>query len=104
MTRFGSDFLMSPLVRSPELHVGCMRLRPGGAVGYHQATTRQLFAVVEGTGWTRSGEAGRREPISAGGAVIWESGEWHEVGTDDGLVAIVVEGPQVGDPLAAGSD
>lgn len=100
VTAFGSDFVMSPLVRSSELHVGCMRLQAGGSVGYHQATTPQLFAVVDGAGWIRSDETEQREPISAGRAVIWESGEWHEVGTDEGLVAIVVEGPQVGEGLA----
>lgn len=77
-----------------------MRLQAGGSVGYHQATTPQLFAVVDGAGWIRSGETEQREPITAGEAVIWESGEWHAVGTDHGLVAIVVEGPQVGEDPA----
>jgi quercetin dioxygenase-like cupin family protein len=86
---------MSPLVRSSELHIACMRLAPGGSVGYHQATTPQLFAVVEGTGWVSSGDKRIHEPISAGGAVLWDEGEWHEVGSDRGLVAIVVEAAQL---------
>jgi len=86
---------MSPLVRAPDLHVGCVRLGPGGSVGFHQATTPQLFAVVEGSGWTASGEARDREGIAAGCAVVWDEGEWHEVGTDEGLVAIVVEAAEV---------
>ena len=97
ITKFASDFVMSPLVRAPELHVGCMRLAAGGSVGYHQATSPQLFAVVEGSGWIASGRERKLEPIATGGAVIWDAGEWHEVGTDEGLVAIVVEGPQVGE-------
>ena len=91
---------MSPLVRASELHVGCMRLGPGGSVGYHQATTPQLFAVVEGSGWISSGEERLREPISSGVAVLWDEGEWHEVGTDGGLVAIVVEGAQIAPRLS----
>lgn len=91
---------MSPLVRASDLHVGCMRLEPGGSVGYHQATTPQLFAVVEGSGWISSGEERLREPISSGGAVLWDEGEWHEVGSDDGLVAIVVEGAQLAPRLS----
>jgi len=87
---------MAPLVRAADLHVGCMRLAAGGSVGYHQATAPQLFAVVEGSGWIASGEARDREAISAGSAVVWDEGEWHEVGTDGGLVAIVVEGASVG--------
>ena len=86
---------MSALVRSADLHVGCMRLDPGGSVGYHQATTPQLFAVVEGSGWISSGQERRRLPISSGGAVVWATGEWHEVGTEHGLVAIVVEAPEL---------
>ena len=91
---------MSPLVRARELHVGCMRLGPGGSVGYHQATTPQLFAVVEGSGWISSGKDRVHEPISSGGAVLWDEGEWHEVGTDNGLVAIVVEGAQLAPRLS----
>ena len=87
--------MISPLVRAADLHVGCMRLAPGGSVGYHQATVAQVFAVVEGRGWTVSGEERRRDPITAGEAVVWDEGEWHEVGTEEGLVAIVVEATQV---------
>lgn len=90
VTRFGSDFTMSRLFHSGELHVGCMRLEPGGLIGMHPAATPQLLAIVEGEGWIR-GEEGPRVPISAGGAVFWSEGEMHETGTDTGLVAIVVE-------------
>jgi hypothetical protein len=90
ISRFGSDFVMSRLFHSEELHIGCMRLGPGGLIGMHPASTPQLLAVVEGEGWFR-GEDGPRNPISAGGAVFWEVGEMHETGTDTGLVAIVVE-------------
>lgn len=90
VTRFGSDFIMSRLFHSADLHVGCMRLEPGGLIGMHPAATPQLLAVVEGEGWIR-GEEGPKTVISAGGAVFWSEGEMHETGTDNGLVAIVVE-------------
>ena len=86
---------MTPLARSAQLHVACMRLDPGGSVGYHQASTAQLFAVVEGSGWISSGQDRLRQPISSGGAVVWATGEWHEVGTEHGLVAIVVEAAEL---------
>jgi mannose-6-phosphate isomerase-like protein (cupin superfamily) len=89
--RYGSDFRMSRLVHSDNLHVGCMRLGPGGLVGYHRAVAAQLFAIVEGEGWVR-GEGSDHIPIKAGQAVMWESGEQHEAGTDTGMIAIVVEG------------
>src|SRR5262245_20804912 len=90
ITQFGSDFVMSRLFHSAELHLGCMRLGPGGLISMHPASTPQLLAVVEGEGWIR-GERGPKTAISAGGAVYWGTGEMHETGTDSGLVAIVIE-------------
>jgi hypothetical protein len=89
--RYGSDFFMSRLIRSENLHVGCMRLGAGGLVGYHRAVATQLFAVVGGEGWVR-GDGSDRIPITAGQAALWESGEQHEAGTDTVMIAIVVEG------------
>lgn len=100
VTQHASDFTMSRLAHTRGLHVGCMRLGPGGVVGYHQAATHQILAVVEGAGWTR-GEAPERTPIAAGTAVYWQPGEWHETGTDTGLVAIVVEGDVLGGDAGA---
>lgn len=60
----------------------------------HQASGAQLFAVVEGDGWIR-GQEGERTRIASGDAVFWEAGEWHETGTDAGLVALVVESPSL---------
>lgn len=87
---------MSRLFHSGDLHVGCMRLSPGGLIGMHRTSAPQLLAVVEGHGWTR-GEEGEKMPISAGGAVFWEQGEMHETGTDSGMMAIVVEGKALHD-------
>lgn len=92
--RYGSDFIMSRLIHTEALHVGCMRLGAGGLVGHHQAVTHQLFAVVEGEGWVQ-GEDGERVPISAGQAALWTPGEYHSAGTGTGMVAIVVEGDAV---------
>ena len=90
VTSFGSDFVISRVFHSADLHVGCMRLAPGGLIGMHPATNPQLLAVVEGEGWIR-GEDGPKMAISAGAAVFWDQGEMHETGTDSGLVAIVIE-------------
>jgi quercetin dioxygenase-like cupin family protein len=102
VTQHASDFTISRLAHTGGIHVGCMRLGPGGVVGYHQARTHQILAVVEGAGWTR-GENRERTPIAAGKAVYWEPGEWHETGTDVGLMAIVIEGDVLGgEPEAIG--
>jgi quercetin dioxygenase-like cupin family protein len=92
--RYGSDFIMSRLIHTEALHVGCMRLGAGGIVGHHQAVTHQLFAVVDGEGWVQ-GEDGERVQIRAGQAALWAPGEDHAAGTETGMVAIVVEGDAV---------
>ena len=70
--------------------VTCFHIGQGGFIPRHPATGRQLFAVVEGTGWV-SGDDGKHVPVKPGIAACWEPGEAHESGTDDGMKAIVVE-------------
>jgi hypothetical protein len=101
VSQFGSDFAISRLFHSGDLHVGCMRLGPGGVIGVHAAAAPQLLAVVEGEGWVR-GTDETRTPISAGGAVFWSEGEMHETGTATGLVAIVVESRSLADGPSLG--
>jgi quercetin dioxygenase-like cupin family protein len=79
---------------APEAHVVVIEIGPGGVVGGHPAVVAQLFAVVRGTGWV-SGADGLRIQISAGEAVLWEPGEEHESGSDEGMTALVVEAEQI---------
>jgi quercetin dioxygenase-like cupin family protein len=67
---------------------------PGGVLGRHPAGPYQLFAVLSGSGWV-SGEDGRREAVSSGDVVIWDPGEEHESGSQDGMTAIVVEAEEL---------
>lgn len=94
ITHFGSEHLtITGIVRvaSSDVQVGCMRLDPGGRVGAHQATTRQIFLVARGAGWVRGPEP-ERTPIVADQAAFWEPGEEHEAGSETGMVALVIEG------------
>jgi quercetin dioxygenase-like cupin family protein len=72
----------------------CFHIGAGGRIARHPATSRQLLAVVEGSGWV-SGDDGEAQQISSGEAVVWEEGEEHETGSDDGMVAIVLESPEL---------
>jgi hypothetical protein len=100
--RHGSDFRLSRLAHVEGIHVGCLYLGPSGLVGYHPATTYQLFAVIEGDRWVRA-DGSERIPIRAGQAAFWQPGERHEAGTDAGMTAIVVETEALGgDPIAIG--
>lgn len=75
---------------APSAHVVVIEIGPGGVVARHPAVVVQLFVVVRGSGWV-SGADGERRPIGAGEAVLWEQGEEHESGSDEGMTALVVE-------------
>lgn len=74
--------------------VHCAYLNPGGVIGFHQATTPQLFLVVQGEGWVR-GESEEQIPIHTGQAAFWQKGEWHASGTELGMTAIIIEGETI---------
>jgi GrpB-like predicted nucleotidyltransferase (UPF0157 family) len=89
---FGSDFRIGRLTGdNVQGRVQIVHLGPGGLIGRHPATSRQLFAVVSGSGWV-SGAGGLRRTIAAGQAALWEQDEEHEAGSDRGLMAVCVEG------------
>jgi quercetin dioxygenase-like cupin family protein len=73
-----------------DAHAVVIELEAGGIVGRHPAASAQLFVVVGGSGWV-SGADGLRIQISAGEAVLWEPGEEHESGSDEGMTVLVVE-------------
>lgn len=98
---FGSDFVISRIFHSDRLHVGCMRLGPDGLIGLHPAASPQILAIIEGRGWIRGADE-HRTPIAAGEAVFWGKGEMHETGTETGLVALVIEAPDLKDGAAMG--
>jgi quercetin dioxygenase-like cupin family protein len=72
------------------LQVVLIEVGPGGVVGRHPAGPHQLFAVLSGSGWV-SGADGERQVVSPGDIVVWEPGEEHESGSDEGMRALVVE-------------
>ncbi|KEK21628.1 hypothetical protein [Bacillus gaemokensis] len=80
------------------LNLVCAHFDSGDSTGRQQVMINQLFLVVQGEGWVSKDNV-ERVPISAGQAPFWITGEWHEVGTDTGMVAIILEGPAV-NPIA----
>ncbi len=87
-----------PLARSTSLGrygVSVLHVEPGGRVGRHPAPLDQIVAVVAGAGWV-SGEDGDPLLISAGQAVVFDAGEEHELGSDDGMTAFMVEADDLG--------
>jgi quercetin dioxygenase-like cupin family protein len=91
--QFGSDFRIAPLVGSRDgpVRVVMLHLQAGGSVGRHPAASRQLFAVVAGTGRVAGGD-GIEQELGPGDGAVWEAGEEHGASSDEGLTAVVVEG------------
>ena len=73
-----------------DAHVVVIEIGPRGVVARHPAVGAQLFAVVRGSGWV-SGGGGERELIGGGEAVLWDPGEEHESGSEEGMTVLVVE-------------
>ncbi|TCZ79289.1 cupin [Paenibacillus albiflavus] len=101
--KYGSkNLVITPIMRLLDkqldiIQMACMHLDKDGLIGGHEAVIPQMFIVVDGEGWATGGE-GIRIPISKGQLVLWNAGEWHEVSSENGLCAIVVESDQL-EPL-----
>ncbi len=72
--------------------LGYLQLHPGGVVGAHPATSRQLLIVISGEAWVSGGDGVKRR-IHQGMASSWEADEVHETSTETGLTAVVLESP-----------
>ena len=84
-------FRIVPMARSEQTFVACIRLTAGGVIGRHEASGRQVFAVVDGDAVV-SGTDGVEEGVLPGAAAIWEEGEMHQTRSVSGLTAILIEG------------
>jgi quercetin dioxygenase-like cupin family protein len=71
-----------------------LRFDPGGRLRRHPAGSPQILAVLEGSGQV-SGANGVDEPIGAGEAVFLHEGEDHELKSEAGLTALIIEGEHV---------
>ncbi|HEV2375950.1 MAG TPA: GrpB family protein [Streptosporangiaceae bacterium] len=92
ITQFGSRFRIAPLTApGADARVQVMYLPAGGLIGQHPAVGKQLLAVVTGSGWVSGGDGARRA-LGPGYAALWDDGEEHAAGSEDGLTALSVEG------------
>lgn len=93
ITRYSSHEVVYQRIAAeiPDALIGIMTLDPGGLVGYHRALLDQLFLVVQGSGWVAGADRQRRE-ITAGQAAFWREGEWHESGSEGGMIVVIIEG------------
>lgn len=71
-------------------HVHIAHFSAGGTLGEHAAPMRQMFAILSGEGEVVS-DGGEPRRVSAGQAVIWESGEVHQSWAVTEMVVVIVE-------------
>ena len=86
---------IAPLTQPSEegalVKAAIFRFEPGGRIRRHPGTDPQIIAVLEGSGEV-SGANGVDEPIGAGEAVFLHEGEDHELKSEAGLTALIIEG------------
>lgn len=75
-----------------------MHFDPRGSIGGHNLTSPQIFLVVEGEGWVKSNHP-EPIPVRIGDGVFWDTGEWHEAGSESGMAVIFIESKRP-DPAA----
>lgn len=73
-----------------ETHVYAIHVEAGGMIGTHPTGFAQLFLVVQGSGWA-SGHDNIRQPLKAGEGVYFACGEMHAKGSDEGMMAIMIQ-------------
>lgn len=84
-------FRVVPILNADRVCVVRLHLKPGGLIGRHEATGRQVLVVIEGDALV-SGADGSEQEITCGDFVIWEDGESHQTRSIDGLTALAIEG------------
>ena len=83
--------LTQPFEEGALVGAAIFRFEPGGRIRRHPGTYPQIIAVLEGSGEV-SGANRVDEPIGAGEAVFLHQNEDHEVKSDAGLTALILEG------------
>lgn len=85
---------ISTLIDGGSFRVTLATFGPGGRIGSHPTGVDQLFHVVSGGGWA-SGDGGERIDVTAGEYVLWQAGEDHESGSDDGMTVVIVQAAEL---------
>lgn len=75
-------------------NIGFIYIEAGGVVGLHEAPVPQLFIVIQGEGWV-CGKDREKLLVKQGKGILWQEGEAHESGSDNGLTALVIQSTQI---------
>jgi quercetin dioxygenase-like cupin family protein len=88
---------IAPLTAPGQVQAAIFRFAEGGRIVRHPSTGSQIFVVLEGKGRV-SGADGEFEPIGEGEAVFWIDGDEHEVESETGLTAVILEADELRPP------
>jgi quercetin dioxygenase-like cupin family protein len=87
--------LTAPFESGCPVQAAIFRVAPGGRIARHRPNNgTQILAVLEGSGQI-SGADGELHPITAGEAVFWSEGEEHEMQSETGLTALILEAEEL---------
>lgn len=97
ISAFGSEgATISPITKGPRSQqTAALHLEPNGVLGSHKAISDQLLIVTSGVAEvsTQTGKSTNTYTLSPGDAILWRSGEVHEIRAGrDGLLGILLEG------------
>jgi len=85
-----SVFLSSIIDVNRSATIHWMHFDPHGSIGGHYLTNPQIFLIVEGDGWVKSNNP-EPIPVTMEDGVFWDTGEWHEAGSESGMTVILIE-------------
>lgn len=87
---------LTPVTKGPRSwQVVALYLEPNGVLGNHKEVSDQLLLVTQGSAEVSS-EGRASIGVTVGDAVLWRSGEAHEIRAGaDGVMAIIWEGDEL---------
>ncbi|TDL38288.1 cupin [Macrococcoides bohemicum] len=89
------DFYINRITNiNSKVMINIANLDSNGVIGSHKAPVNQLLIVTNGEGKVRTNTTDFI-PISINQAVFFNAGEVHETRSDTGMVAIIIESPDL---------
>ncbi|WP_214793866.1 MULTISPECIES: cupin [unclassified Exiguobacterium] len=92
ITKFNLEFVISQVIQTEKgSNIGCIHLKPGSVIGYHQTVVPQLTSSRHGAEGYIRGEKDEHFKVRAGDTIFWTKEEWHETKAGGGLTDIEIE-------------
>ncbi|GAJ98392.1 cupin domain-containing protein [Geomicrobium sp. JCM 19055] len=94
-----STFLLTPIIRNAgHIRMVSIFLEEEQTIPYREASVDQLVIIVRGNGWVQV-EDSEQTSLVPGQAAFFPEGEYHVIGTEEGLVAFIIEGVDLYDTI-----